>query len=123
MGKRIMKTHVGVAAIVAAGILTGCAGAGYDPSHSWDEGWRKGTIVEMGEAVTLAEKVAEKCRQTATPTSSKARFATIKYRRDRRNAWRTVPVSEDFALKVGDPVFINASDCKAPIDLRRLDGQ
>ncbi|MGB7988532.1 MAG: hypothetical protein WCF44_04015, partial [Candidatus Methylophosphatis roskildensis] len=73
-----MKTHVGVAAIVAAGILTGCAGAGYDPSHSWDEGWRKGTIVEMGEGVTLAEKVAEKCKQPSSATSSTTRYATIK---------------------------------------------
>ena len=123
MGKQIMKTHVGVAAVVAAGILGGCAGAGYDPSHSWDEGWRKGTVVEMGEGAALAEKVAAKCKQPSSATSSTTRYATIKYRRDRRNAWRTVPVSEDFALKVGDPVFINASDCNAPIELRRLDGQ
>jgi len=118
-----MKSHLGIAAIVTAGLMSGCAGPGYDPSHSWDEGWRKGTIVELGEGAALANKVAEKCRQTVPTTSSQARYATIKYRRDRRNAWRTMPVSEDFALKVGDPVFINASDCKAPIDLRRLDGQ
>ena len=118
-----MKSHPGIAAIVTASLLTGCAGSGYDASHSWDDGWRKGTIVEIGEGAVLADKVAEKCRQVVHTTSSKARYATIKYRRDRRNAWRTMPVPDDFALKVGDLVFINASDCKAPIDLRRLDGQ
>jgi hypothetical protein len=117
-----MKTHLGVVAVLA-GFMTGCASSGYDPSHPWEEGWRKGAIVEMGEGIAFANKVTEKCRQPFPATSSKARYATIKYRRDRRNAWRTVPVSEDFALKVGDPVFINAGDCNAPIDLRRLDGQ
>ncbi len=118
-----MKTHLGIAAVVTAGLLTGCASTGYDSSHSWEDGWRKGAIVEIGEGVAYAGKVSEKCRQNVSSTPSKARYATIKYRRDRRNAWRTMPVSEDFGLKVGDPVFINASDCRAPIDLRRLDGQ
>lgn len=118
-----MKTHLGIVAVVTAGLMTGCAGPGYDSTHSWDEGWRKGTIVEMGEGVAYADKVSEKCRQDVASTSSKTRYATIKYRRDRRNAWRTMPVSEDFALKVGDPVFINAGDCKAPINLRHQDGR
>ena len=121
-GKWIMKTCVGVAAVVAAGILTGCAGAGYDPSHSWDEGWRKGTIVEVGEGVALAEKVAAKCKQPSSPTTSKARYATIKYRRDRRKVSRTMPVPEDFAPKVGDTVFINTRDCAVPVDHRHRDG-
>lgn len=118
MGKQIMKTHVGVAAVVAAGILGGCAGAGYDPSHSWDEGWRKGTVVEMGEGAALAEKVAAKCKQPSSATSSTTRYATIKYRRDRRKVSRTMPVPEDFAPNVGDTVFINTHDCRAPIVLR-----
>ncbi len=118
-----MKTHLGILAVVAAGLMTGCASSGYDLSHPWEEGWRKGAIVEMGEGVAFADKVAEKCRQTAPSTSSKTRYATIKYRRDRRNSWRTMPVSEDFALKVGDPVFINTNDCKAPIALRHQNGQ
>jgi hypothetical protein len=118
-----MKTHLGIAAVVTAGLMAGCASPGYDASHPWEDGWRKGAIVELGEGVAFATKVTEKCRQTVSSTSSKERYATIKYRRDRRNAWRTMPVSEDFALKVGDPVFIKASDCKAPVALRRPDGQ
>ncbi|MBX3673226.1 MAG: hypothetical protein IT368_02190 [Candidatus Hydrogenedentes bacterium] len=118
-----MKNHFGIAAVITAGLLTGCASTGYDASHPWEDGWRKGTIVEMGEGVAYADKVSEKCRQDVASTSSKTRYATIKYRRDRRNAWRTMPVSEDFALKVGDPVFINAGDCKAPVNLRHQDGR
>lgn len=117
-----MKSHLGIVAVLTAGLMTGCASLGYDASHPWEEGWRKGTIVEMGEGTSLADKVAEKCRQTVIATSSKARYATIKYRRDRRYAWRTMPVSDDFALKVGDPVFINAGDCKAPIEPRHRSG-
>lgn len=118
-----MKPHVGVAAILAIGIVTGCAGAGYYPSHSWDEGWRKGTIVEMSEGVGLAEEVEAKCKLPSSAMSSTTRYATIKYRRDRRNVSRTMPVPEDFAPKVGDTVFINTHDCKAPIDLQRLEGR
>lgn len=118
-----MKTQLGIAAFVTAGLMAGCASTGYDASHPWEDGWRKGTIVELGEGAAFSTKVTEKCRQTVPPTSSKARYATIKYRRDRRKAWRTMPVSDDFALKVGDPVFINAGDCNAPVDLRHHGGQ
>ena len=80
---------------------------------------RKGTIVELGSGDVIASKVTANCQRGAISTSMKSRFATVKYERNWRNSTRTIPVPEDFALKVGDPVFIKWQDCNSPIEARR----
>lgn len=107
-----MKNHTGLAVVIAAGLAAGCASTGYDASHPWEGGWRRGTIVEIGLGAALAGKVAEKCQGAALATSSNSRFATIGYRRDGYSIRHTVPVSGDLALNVGDAVYVNASECK-----------
>lgn len=114
-----MTKYFGIFVATTAVFLAGCAGIGFDETHSWDEGWRKGAIVELGKSDDIAGKVATHCRQSAVSPSMNGRFATVKYRQNRRSASRTIPVSEDFALKVGDPVFVNKQDCHSPIELRQ----
>ncbi|MCL4690062.1 MAG: hypothetical protein KJ007_15980 [Burkholderiales bacterium] len=113
-----MKT---IAVVVAAGLMGGCASTVYQGRLPWSDGWRKGVVIAVGAGATLAKEMSTSCRSAFADLRSDSPLATIKYRRDRRYAWRTVPVPPDAGLKVGDAVYVNAVDCAAPIERRRPD--
>ena len=102
--------------VVAAGVLGGCAATVYEGRLDWSDGWRKGSVTAVGTGATLAEKMSPACRSALPGIRPDSPLITIKYRRDRRYAWRTVPVPAESDLKVGDPVYVNATDCAVPVE-------
>jgi hypothetical protein len=108
-----------IAAVVAAGLVGGCASTVYEGRLDWSDGWRKGIVTATGTGATLAKEMSTSCRSAFPDIRSDSPLATIRYRRDRRYAWRTVPVPPDADVKVGDAVYVNAADCAAPIERRR----
>lgn len=106
---------------LAAGLLSGCATTVYEGGLQWSEGWRRGEVMAVGNDADIAKEMAANCRAAFPEIRPGTSFATIKYRRDRRYAWRTVPLASDSALKKGDLVYVNFVDCKAPVVGRSRD--
>lgn len=112
-----MMGLVRVTVLLAAGTVAGCASTMYEGRLAWEDGWRKGAVTELGEGVAMTERMTEACRPPATTSTTAQRYATIKYRRDRRYSWRTVAIPPDARLAIGDVVYVNAGDCMVPIEI------
>lgn len=113
-----MRYLFSVAALLASGLLSGCANSAYEGRFAWEDGWRKGAISAVGEGVVFAEMLAKNCKEAPSVQLQSARYATIQYRKNSRPVWLTVPISADSSLKVNDLVYVNVIDCSNQVERR-----
>lgn len=113
-----MKYGFSVAALLASGLLSGCANTVYEGRFSWEDGWRRGVVTAVGEGTVFAEKLAKDCKNTQSSQSQSTRYATIVYRPTNLRVWLTVPIPADVSLKPDDSVYVNVLDCSKRVERR-----
>ena len=113
-----MKYGFSIAALLASGLLSGCANAVYEGRFSWEEGWRRGVVTAVGEGTVFADKLAKNCRNALSSLPQSNRYATIMYRPASGRIWLTVPISMDASLKPDDSVYVNMLDCSKRVERR-----
>lgn len=113
-----MKYGFSVAALLAAGFMSGCANTANDGRFSWEDGWRQGVVTAVGEGPIFAEKQANSCKNAKLTSQQATRYVTIMYRPVTGRIWITVPVPADVSLKPDDSVYVNVSDCSKRVERR-----
>lgn len=104
--------------LIASALLSGCATQreSNDGRYSWQDGWREGTVIAVGEGSIFTDKLAKNCRNM--PVAQSARYATISYRPVTGRIWLTVPIPVDSSLKQNDSVVVNVLDCGKSVERR-----
>lgn len=110
---------LGIAVSIA--LFAGCASMSDQESrYSHKEGWRKGTVIDIGSGLSFAERLPRECKTNSVISAAWQRFATVHYRYTSRDYWHTTPIPDNSPLKVGEPVFVNTSSCTDAIVARHL---
>lgn len=110
---------LGITTFIA--LLAGCASTSEQESRfSHTDGWRKGTVTEIGSGQSFIEKLPKECKDDKSFSQDNQKFVTVHYRYSSQAHWHTSPIANDSSLKVGDPVYINAETCSAPIVARHV---
>ena len=106
------------AVLIVIGLLSGCATQreSNEGRFSWQEGWRMGTVIAVGEGAIFADKLAKSCKNMTVTQST--RYATISYRPVTGRIWLTVPIPADSQLKPDDSVVVNVLDCSKHVERR-----
>ena len=107
-----------VIVLIASALLSGCASQRESNSDrfSWQDGWRVGIVIAVGEGPIFADKLAKNCKNM--PVAQSARYATISYRPVTGRIWLTVPIPDDSSLKQDDSVVVNVLDCSKRVERR-----
>ncbi|MCK9987321.1 MAG: hypothetical protein AzoDbin1_03793 [Azoarcus sp.] len=114
-----MKTIMVATTVVALVALGGCAGPTVlEGKYSEADGWRKGTVVEIGPAKSLKRPSFYDCRAEASDKERNAPYVMIAFRRNGHPYARAAKLHADSQLQVGDKVYVNFRDCNAPIPKR-----
>ncbi|MCA3001649.1 MAG: hypothetical protein ACK5RJ_04650 [Burkholderiales bacterium] len=98
--------------MLAVPLLAGGCALLYDGKYDNDEGWRRGTVVEVGMGTSILRPARDDCRNHATAeVVARTQYAYVSYRYDRFRQARIAAVPENVPLKVGDPVYVNRRNC------------
>jgi|JI6StandDraft_1071083.scaffolds.fasta_scaffold98210_2 hypothetical protein len=109
-----------LAALLAAGLISGCANNPvYEGRFPWEAGWREGAVEAVGETDELRDRYAQRCKLEAVQDPT-ARFAKIRYSVMGKPKWQTVTVPKDSPLKIGDLVYVKVRDCAGQAVLRAM---
>lgn len=101
-----------ILAMLAAPLLAGGCALLYDGKYDHDEGWRRGTVVEIGIGTSILRPAREDCRKQATAdVVARTQYAYVSYRQNHYPRARISPVPENVALKAGDPVYVSRWNC------------
>ena len=97
--------------ITAATLMAACATVADEP-FSFKDGWRHGTIEQIGLPPDMARPVyGLDCR----PDSPGQTFVAVHFRHGRSTHVRWVPLPGDTSLKKGDRVWVRVNQCDAPL--------
>lgn len=114
-----MNDFFKIASFVALAGLGGCASnVVFEGKYAQDEGWRKGTVVEIGPASGLVRPAFYDCRDKSQAGDNKEMYLLVAVRNHGHSHARTAKLPAQSDLKVGDEVYVNLSDCNAPIPKR-----
>lgn len=114
-----MKAHTKIAFLAALAGLTGCASnIVHEGKYAQDEGWRKGTVVEIAPANTLTRSAFYDCRTTPSATEGQDPYVAIAFLRNGHRYSRVTKLPTEAKLRVGDEVYVNLNDCDAPMPKR-----
>ena len=104
--------------LIASALLSGCATQreSNEGQFSWQDGWRMGTVIAVGEGAVFADKLAKNCKNM--PATQSTRYATISYKPVTGRIWLTVPIPADSSLKPNDFVVVNVLDCSKRVERR-----
>lgn len=101
----------GLSALLAAGLISGCASNPvYEERYPWNAGWREGVVTSVGIQDELRRRYAQRCEAEAA-RSAPVRFATVRWIKMGKGTSQTVTVPIDSTLKVGDLVYVKVFDC------------
>jgi hypothetical protein len=114
-----MKTFTAGIAVAALAGLSGCASPiMHEGKYAQDDGWRKGTVVEIGPAKSLDRPSFYDCRTKASDTAGNDPYVVIAFLRNGHPYARAAKLPADAPLQVGDKVYVNIEDCNAPMPKR-----
>lgn len=103
---------------LGAAFLGGCTTL-YEGKYDIEQGWREGTVVNVGAASAMTKAVTGDCRSSASAQQvATGRFATLTYRWMGRTLGRIVLLEPDVGIKAGDPVYVNVLSCATPLARR-----
>lgn len=112
--RRVGVRHLAIMFFVVL-LISGCANFSSEKGFEWGDGWRIGTVTAVGDGASFESKLAGNCKAPAFSKTSAPRYATIRYRSNSSPTWRTIPMSEDASLAIGDTVYINIRSCAAKL--------
>lgn len=108
------KAKIGI--LLGITLLTTACGHVGPELDGYHEGWRRATVLEVGQGGTLrAVDPAEDCRAGWGADASRARFAVTSYALSgsvNLRKTRIVAVPDNFTGQAGDQVAINVKDCR-----------
>lgn len=115
-----MKRSIAVGLVLMAmGVLTGCATSiVHEGKYAQSDGWREGTVVEIGPAKDLQRPAFYDCRDQVSEKENDVSYVTIAFLRNGHPYARTAKLPTESKLRVGDKVYVNIKDCTAPIPAR-----
>lgn len=115
-----MKTLMALGLVaVSLGSLSGCATTiVHEDRYAESDGWRKGTVVEIGRAKDLKRPSFYDCRTKASDSEGSAPYVMVAFLRNGNPYARAAKLPADPQLQVGDKVYVNFKDCSAPIPKR-----
>lgn len=114
-----MKILVAGMVVAALGGLGGCASPNvFEGKYAQDDGWREGTVVEIGPAKSLTRPSFYDCRAEAAEAVGNAPYVMVAFLRNGHPYARAAKLPADAQLQVGDKVYVNFKDCSAPIPKR-----
>lgn len=114
-----MKVRTKIVICAALAGLTGCASPTVlEGKYSEADGWRKGTVVEIGPAKNLTRPSFYDCRTEASDKEGNAPYVMVAFLRNGHPYARAAKLPPDSQLLVGDKVYVNFKDCNAPIPKR-----
>lgn len=98
-------------------VLGGCATRKtHDPAHPFGDGWRKGKVLAIGTEQGLPRTRFRDCRDDGSTRSPQTHYARVEYRGTHLHDWRVVPLPENHGLRPGEMVYVQITDCNAPVD-------
>ena len=108
------------ASIASLALLSGCASqASVAPGLTVADGWRRGTVVEIGPATSIERQPFGDCRSETSPRGSNAQFASVIFRKNGYPAFRIVRLDPKAGIHLGDAVYVNTLDCSQPLTRRQ----
>ncbi|AKU11590.1 hypothetical protein AzCIB_1694 [Azoarcus sp. CIB] len=111
-----MKTFAAGMVVVALGGLGGCASPTVlEGKYSEADGWRKGTVVEIGPAKSLKRPAFYDCRTEASYKDDNEQYVLVALLTNGHPHARAAKLPADAQLQIGDKVYVNFKDCSAPI--------
>lgn len=114
-----MKARIKIVFLAVLVGLTGCASnIVHEGKYAQDEGWRKGTVVEIGPAKSLKRASFYDCRTEASDTEGNDSYVMVAFLRNGHSYARAARLPAEAQLQVGDKVYVNFKDCNAPIPKR-----
>ncbi|MCK9987312.1 MAG: hypothetical protein AzoDbin1_03784 [Azoarcus sp.] len=114
-----MKARRKIVICAALAGLTGCASPTVlEGKYSEADGWRKGTIVEIGPAKSLKRPSFYDCRTEASYKNDNELYVLVALLTNGHPHARAAKLPADAQLQVGDKVYVNFKDCSAPIPKR-----
>lgn len=114
-----MKARTKIVLVAALAGLTGCASnVVYEGKYAQDDGWRKGTVVEIGPAKSLNRPSFYDCRTEASYKDDNELYVLVALLTNGHPHARAAKLPADAQLQVGDKVYVNFKDCNAPLPKR-----
>lgn len=114
-----MKARTKIVFVAALAGLTGCASnVVYEGKYAQDDGWRKGTVVEIGPAKSLSRPSFYNCRDKSLGEEDKNTYVVVAFLRNGHSYARTARLPPDAKLQIDDKVYVNFKDCNAPLPKR-----
>lgn len=101
-----MNIAAGFGVLFASAVLGGCASLG--PEYVHRDGWRPGTVTEVGSGRAIVERLSNTC----APAEPGSVYALIRYTGNSHLRWRAFPVPEDMEARVGDKVSLDVNACQ-----------
>lgn len=118
MMKLMFKIFLSASAVLVFG---GCQTI-YEGKYDWHDGWRPGTVLEVGAADQLLKVPFLDCRPLLSAAEKSAyKFATISYRYLGNSQKAVVPISPESTWRSGDPVYLNVLNCRTALERRPSD--
>jgi hypothetical protein len=103
-------------------VLGGCQTI-YEGKYDWDEGWRPGTVLEVGSADQAAKEPFRDCRKGLSVVEKSAvKFAVVRYSHLSQPQKAVIPIAPESTWSRGDPVYINVLSCKIALERRSNGG-
>jgi len=117
--ERNMNRLFGIALLMSIVGMVGCSPILYEGRYDYDDGWRRGVVVELGTAGSITRVARVDCRNE-TELVPNAQYAYVK-RRHTEDFWnpRIVPVPADVQLAPRDRVLVNIQQCRELVLTRR----
>ncbi len=114
-----MKGRSRIVFLAALAGLTGCASnIVHEGKYAQDDGWRKGTVVEIGPAKSPSRPSFYDCRVKASSAEGSDPYVVVAFLRNGHPYARATKLPTEAQLQVGDKFYVNISDCNAPIPKR-----
>lgn len=101
--------------------LSGCASAVYEGRYAWEDGWRKGEILQATSVADLERPTFYECIRAAGGRRASGQFATVKYLQMGKARYTAVPISADQVVRPGEKVYVKLGDCSRESLAKRTD--
>ena len=104
---------------LSAFALTGCTTV-YEGKYDFSDGWREAKVIQIERATEIVKPQFSDCRDAASLQQlATEKFIVLSYKHLNRPRNRVVPLSPSYGARVGELVYMNATDCDRPLIPRR----
>lgn len=107
------RAIVALACACAAG---GCTSVG-DREHRFSDGWRLGTVEQIGADLEAPAWPSNDCRSAAGADNAPKVFASVGFAQMRHHRRRIVLLPAEPRFAAGDMVYFSVRDCAVPATL------